>query len=717
MKRILLLIPAIICLTVSAQTGYIKKGDALLKKFELDKAAGQYKKAADRDSNDVVAWQKLGETFMLMADYPSAEAVFQTLAAKSIAPKTAIFFYAQALRNNGKYQAADSAYKAFTAVEPTDSRSSEFRNFYTDVKSLLTDLRTYELTNLPENSNSSDIGPAYWYGHVTFSSNRDAGSGVKNFDFWSGKGFYDLYEMKGSNASDIVPAKKAKGKVNKRFNEGPATFSQDGTQMIFTRSNYKKKGEDGIRKLGLYQATWNEKKGWTNITPLPMNSLTYDVAHPALSKDGNLLFFVSDMPGGLGETDLYYCTLSNNTWSAPVNLGKEVNTPGKEMFPFIAPDGTLYFASDSRVGLGGLDIYSASYNGSSWQDIRNPGAPVNSSFDDFGYVCDETGKSGFLVSNRPGGLGDDDIYKFIKRSEAICGNIADAKTNAVIENVNITAISADGEKVDIKTNMKGDFCLNLAPGKTYRLEAGKEGYGKFEGTIVARPFKNEKKNILLEPKGGIDLTVDVIEKGGNKIEGATAFLINKTTGEITQQKSDSTGQVKFDLFKDQEYDLKVVNKQNEEQGMYDKFVKTISTMGFTESKAMNEKAQLTFYDGKLVFDLPNVYFDLNSAVIKPAAKKDLDKVADVMKKFPALNIELSAHTDSRGNSSTNLGLSAMRASACVDYLSLKGADKTHLIAIGFGEEKIRNKCVDGVSCTEAEHAVNRRTEFKVLKFD
>lgn len=140
-------------------------------------------------------------------------------------------------------------------------------------------------------------------------------------------------------------------------------------------------------------------------------------------------------------------------------------------------------------------------------------------------------------------------------------------------------------------------------------------------------------------------------------------------------------------------------------------------MGFTESKAMNEKAQLTFYDGKLVFDLPNVYFDLNSAVIKPAAKKDLDKVADVMKKFPALNIELSAHTDSRGNSSTNLGLSAMRASACVDYLSLKGADKTHLIAIGFGEEKIRNKCVDGVSCTEAEHAVNRRTEFKVLKFD
>ena len=182
-------------------------------------------------------------------------------------------------------------------------------------------------------------------------------------------------------------------------------------------------------------------------------------------------------------------------------------------------------------------------------------------------------------------------------------------------------------------------------------------------------------------------------------------------------KSDNTGHVKFDLYKDQEYDLKVVKKLAGQEGVYDKFVKTISTMGFTKSQSVNENAELTYYDGKLIFDLPNVYFDLNSAKIKPLAAQDLDKLAGIMKNFHDLQVELSAHTDSRGKAAYNLILSAQRAEACVDYLVSKGADKTHLIAIGYGEEKIRNKCFDNVPCTEDEHAVNRRTEFKVVKFD
>jgi outer membrane protein OmpA-like peptidoglycan-associated protein len=209
--------------------------------------------------------------------------------------------------------------------------------------------------------------------------------------------------------------------------------------------------------------------------------------------------------------------------------------------------------------------------------------------------------------------------------------------------------------------------------------------------------------------------VDVSQKDGGKLEGATAFLINKKTGEVIEQKSDANGKVKFDLYRDQEYDLKVVKKVNGQDVVYDKFIKTISTMGFTALQ-INEKVELNQYTAA-IFDLPNVFFDYGSNKIKPAAAADLDKVVKAMKAFPDIQVELSAHTDSRGDAAYNMMLSAERASACVDYLFSHGVDKTHLIAIGYGEEKIRNKCVDNVPCTDAEHAVNRRTEFRVVRFD
>lgn len=717
MNKILLLSFLLFTVSASAQRSLVKRGELLMKQYKFEAAASLFKKAADADSNDVVAREKLGEAFMMTNDFQSAEAVFHMLANNPLANHINKFYYGQVLCINGKYDEAQKAYSSFAAAVPTDSRAIEFKNFGEEIKLIAQDVKAYELAGIPENSAASDIGPAYCFGKLTFSSNRKAGAAVKNIDSWSGKGFYDLYEVGGS-ANEASEPNKLKGKkVNRRLNEGPATFSADGTEMIFTQTNYKRKSPEGLRTLGLFTATWNAKKGFTNVQALPFNNYSYNVAQPALSPDGKRLYFVSDMPNGNGATDLYMSLRNGTTWENPINLGKEINTTGREMFPFVAADGTLYFATDSRVGLGGLDIYRAYPSGNSFTNVQNLGATANSSSDDFGYVCDETLKNGFLVSNRPGGQGDDDIYKFIKNSEAVCGTVADAKTKSNIENVLITAVNKDGQKATARTNMKGDFCLQLVPGKEYLIETVKQGYYTDTTKVIASSSRNGHVNIVLEPKGGIELAVDISQTGDGKIEGATAFLINKKTGEVVEMKSDNNGVVKFDLFKDQEYDLKVVKKLPGQEGVYDKFVKTISTMGFKESDKLNENAQLTYYDGKFVFDLPNVYFDLNSAVIKPIAAAELDKVVTVMKTFPDMQVELSAHTDSRGNAAFNLGLSAQRASNCVDYLESKGVTKSHLIAIGYGEEKLRNKCADGVKCTEAEHAVNRRTEFKVVKFD
>ncbi len=703
-----------VSLTALAQKDFVQKGDKFMHAFKFEKAAKMYKKAADADANNIAAWEKLGMAFVMLQDNASAEAIYKTLSSNPKAAPINKFYYAQQLRMEGKYKEADEAYKAFAEAVPNDPRAMEFKNFARDVEPLTQDFKTYELNILPDNSPASEIGPAYDAGKLVFASNR--GNGASG-DYGTGMGYYDLYEQRSAGTGDSVIPAKLKGKVNKRFNDGPATFSTDGKEMIYSAANYKGKSKTGIRMTGLYHADFNAAKNkWINIKPLNINNPEYNVTHPALSKDGTRLFFVSDMPGGLGESDVYMSVKNGDKWEQPVNLGKDVNTAGAEMFPFIADDGTLYFSSDSRVGLGGLDIYSATQAGGKWSNIQNLGFGVNTSGDDLSYVSDETGKNGFIASQRSGGVGGDDIYKFKRLAEPVCGTVADAKTKNVIEGAFVTATNANGDQHRIHTDAKGNFCFNLQPGTEYKLVTAKDGYTAEPTTMYVNQTRNARQIISMEPHGGIEFSLDVTQKDGGALEGAVAFLINKSTGEVQQRRSDSTGQVKFDLYKDQEYELKVAKRSRD--GAYDKFVKTISTMGFTPSQKLSEKAELTF-NQSVAFDLPNVFFDYNSFAIKPAAAKELDKIAEVMNKFPEVQIELSAHTDSRGKSTINMVLSAQRAKACVDYLASKGVNKTHIIAIGYGEEKIRNRCVDDVepACTDKEHSYNRRTEFKVVKFD
>lgn len=706
----------LLSISLFAQNSNFTKADRLVEKLRLEKAATFYKKIADADVNNITAKEKLARIFVSLGDNQSAEAIYKTLAENPIASPLNKLYYAQLLSRNGKYTEADAAYALFAAADTTDVRGMAFNNFEKNLEQI-SRTNLYELSLLPDNSPASDIGPAYNNGQLVFASNRAVSGGKTAADLWNRTGLYDLYEQRSAGAGEKVIPEKMKGKVSKRLNEGPATFSSNGKEMIFTRTNYKGKSASGLRKLGLYHADYDkDKKKWVNIQPLSFNDANYNMMQPSLSKDGKQLFFVSDMHDSISGADIYLSTKTGNKWSKPVSIGKEINTTGRELFPFISDDGTLYFASDSRLGFGGLDVFSADLVNGKWQNIRNLGAGANTNADDFGYVSDETDKNGFIVSNRSGGTGGDDIYKFKRLAETVCGSVVDAKTKKPIEHASITA-NLDSNIITATSNQNGDFCMYLLPEKVYKTEAQHEGYNDYKGIFVVKTNRNGRKVIEMQPRGGIDLIVDVTEKEKGSLEGATAFLVNKKTGEVIEQKSDNHGKIKFDLYKDQEYDLKVVKTQKDKKGIYDKFVKTISTMGFAPAQKINQPVQLTYYDDAAIFDLPNVYFEYGSTSLIPAAQADLDKVAQVMKSFPDIQVEISAHTDCRGSSEFNMQLSAERAGACVDYLAWKGVDIKHIIAIGYGEEKIRNKCVDYVPCTEEEHAINRRTEFKVVKFD
>ena len=205
--------------------------------------------------------------------------------------------------------------------------------------------------------------------------------------------------------------------AEQEWHDGPVSFNHDFTEVFINRTQYihdkgkKEYGHVRTHLLKIFTSTLKEGK-WSKPQPFFLNSDEYSVGHPALAPDGKSLYFVSDMKGGFGETDIFFCTRNGDQWSEPVNLGAKVNTSGKEMFPFVAANGDLYFASDGLPGFGGLDLFITRKIDTNWVTPRNLGQPVNSSYDDLSVAISDTVGMGLFSSNRPGGLGSDDIYIF-----------------------------------------------------------------------------------------------------------------------------------------------------------------------------------------------------------------------------------------------------------------------------------------------------------------
>ncbi|GAA4270836.1 hypothetical protein U6A24_02975 [Aquimarina gracilis] len=272
----------------------------------------------------------------------------------------------------------------------------------------------FVLNILNINSKYSDYAPSFCQEKLVFSSSRDVNRVSKSFDAFSNQPFLDLYTA--SKEADKQRIKKLKGKINSKFHESSPVFTADGKTVYFTRNNYSNKksktNTEGSVLLKIYQAKYKEEK-WVNIKELPFCSDEYSVAHPTLSPDGRYLYFASDMPGSLGKSDLYFVRIyKDGSFGTPQNLGNQINTDGRETFPYVSDKGKLFFASDGHLGFGGLDIFVAMPDEGGETEIYNLGEPINSPEDDFTFIINEENKIGYFASNREGGKGDDDIYGF-----------------------------------------------------------------------------------------------------------------------------------------------------------------------------------------------------------------------------------------------------------------------------------------------------------------
>jgi len=641
MKRTITILALLVIQLIYSQTKN-KAADALFDKMYYVEAAKSYELSINNGDASKEILQRLGDAYYFNTKMSSASKWYGKLIAEYPNEVSAeyLFRYAQSLQGIQNYELAKKWMKAFAEKQKsTDPRAKNFSLKNVTLEDIENIKPSFILENLDINSAYSDFGPMFYKGDLVYSTTIDSSYYKTEKYGWNDQPFLNMQLGKISETQSNVTFKERFGKdITTKYHEACIAFSPDEKTIYFTRNNYNgklKRDSKGINNLKIFSATASENSNgtvsWKDIQELPFNSDDYSVGHPSVSKDGKKLYFVSDMPGTIGSTDIFVVDiLGNNQFSQPKNLGEKINTTGREMFPYIT-DQALYFSSDGFLGLGGLDVFESRINDGVFDAPANLGAPLNSNRDDFGYIVNESTNKGFVCSNRKTGKGDDDIYSFERScNQAIGGYVFDAISNNRIAGAMVTLKNANGIKVAETVSQldgKYDFNNNVNCNTSYTIEVSKENYNNNTKAIV-----------------------------------------------------------------------------------------TANSSGKTEALVGLDPALIVRENGLLKIKIGIIYFDLDKSDIRYDAAIELNKVVLLMYQYNTVVIKIESHTDSRANDQYNLELSDRRAKATRDYLISQGVAPERIeSAIGYGETQLLNNCLNGVPCTEAQHQVNRRSEFIITK--
>lgn len=612
--------------------------------FNYSRAINILNNAVKRQKYHDNAVIMLAECYRRQRDFANERIWYEQAIALPGAKAEMFFYYAQALCSAGEYSKAKQMFIKYSQMNPADVRGTTYA---VQCELIMNDWNNlsagYEVKTIPSiNSTASDFGPAFYANGFTFASDRGK-TLIDEEDYgWTGRNYIKLLFAKPENTGDFFGNFRTPALLNKKFNlsyhDGPAIFAGDSLAMFTRTTRDRKSKKIGNIKTNLLKIYFAERKigNWDKPKPFFLNSREYSIGHPALSPDGKILYFASDMPGGQGGVDIWMCNRLGKGWSTPINLGPTVNTSENEMFPSVHQDGTLYFASDGIPGYGGLDIFSTRKEGNGWTTPKNLLSPINSSYDDFAIAWIPGTNYGMFSSDRLGGLGSDDIYAFKKLPEKeaekkfphiVSGYVKDKTTGQPFAGATVFMLNENSDSVYVlKTNPDGLYTVTLDNTAPLIVKATGIGYiPDCEPWPVAQLVEGS------ENKAPRDLILTKLE-------------INKT------------------------------------------------------------------------IKLENIYYNYDESDIRPDAEPALDNLVRIMKDNP-ITIELSSHTDCRGSFAYNDKLSTDRAEAVSRYIQSQGIDVNRIIAKGFGEHQLTNRCADGIQCSEAEHQSNRRTEFKVLSFN
>ncbi len=568
------------------------------------------------------------------------------------------FHYAFAQKAQGKYQEEAQNLEKYLSGVPSKeykNRAQTELDLMPEIEAL-TKRKTYiEVKSVGVNTSETEFAPILRDNSLIFSASRKKTIYPNN-----GLPYLGLYRAALNSPTETGNAELFSPAIFKgNTNEGTPAFSKDGKLMVFARGNTGKRGASSP-DVDLYisrsiDGVWSEPE----LIEALSDSLSWDGC-PTFSADARTLYFGSNRKGGRGGIDIYRATLDNSQrFGKPINLGGEINTLGDEMFPTVTPEGKLYFSSDGHAGLGGLDLYLATRKDGNIV-VEHLGIPINSSLDDFGLVAIDSTK-GYFASNRVGGRGDDDIY----------------------------------------------FYENTQPGKKFteippvvtKKDEGKKTIRYFLAGIVSdgsnAPLDSVRVTIL-NNEGGVAIDEIYSNAGGNF--GKTKLEEGKSYSVLLEKKGYLAKRESFTMV-GKAIPLEKLTKAESDTTFYINAILDKPTTGIEISKQ---------------FNIAPIYYDLNQSVIRIDASVELDKIVQVLFDNPTIKLELGSHTDSRATFEYNIKLSQRRADAAVAYIISKGVTPDRIVARGYGESQLINTCADNVTCSEEEHQMNRRTEFKVI---
>ncbi len=508
MKKIYILI---ISLTLGlnaamAQSSLVKKADKYYQRLQYVKAAETYEKAVAKGDADDHVYQNLADSYYQIFDTKNAEKYYAILAQKSDDPEV-FYRYAQMLKANGKYEESVPWMEKFAKMKPADHRAIKFRENPNYLPKILDRDKDKFVVNEMSNINTeySDFDAKPHGDKLFFVSARDTKG--KTYE-WDKQPYLDIYQA--DYVDGVVSnVEKVPGDVNTKYHDGTFCFSPDGKTMYFTRDNYYERSyktdSTGISRLKLFSAQLVDNE-WTNVQELPFNNDNYSVGHPAVSPDGKKLYFASDMPGGLGQSDLYVVEIKgHNKFGNPVNLGPNINTEGRENFPFISKKGDLYFSSDGHLGLGGLDVFACKNVDGKFSRPRNLSVPLNSGKDDFAIYIDDDTKNGFISSNRDATrVGDDNIYT-IQNIKPVCDvlistTVVDAKTGKAIPQASVTLTDKEGNPIKTKlTDDEGHADFLIECNQNVAVEGRAEEYENNKVNVAPTDEEEVAVKIALNP--------------------------------------------------------------------------------------------------------------------------------------------------------------------------------------------------------------------------
>ncbi|MBW2960297.1 OmpA family protein [Mesonia aestuariivivens] len=468
-----------------AQSSSTKKADKYYDRLDYVKAIEKYEDLVSDGDGTAYIYHRLADAYYNIYNTSQAEYYYKMYIQEGENVEGSVYYrYAQMLKANQKFEDSNEAMKVFSSKSPNDQRAKAFEANPNYLPKLLNGEPRFTIKESSFNTSLSDFGGYEFGDHLYFVSARNK----SRRDYgWNDQPTLDVY-VASKEAGEYQNPKSLSGEVNSKFHEGTVSITPDGKTMYFTRNNYidgdYEKSAEGIGKLKIYRASLVNGE-WDDIKELPFNSDEYSNGHTALSPDGKTLYFSSDMPGGLGMSDLYKVSINEDgSFGEPENLGAGINTEGRESFPFIAADGTLYFSSDGQLGIGGLDVFYAKAKENGYSSVKNMGQPINSSGDDFAFTYNPSTEKGFVSSNRgviEETVANDNIYEVTQiqplEEIKIMTQVVDAESGSPISGA--TVVVYDAQENEVSKGMttpagKADFTL---PGSVaYSIQVNAEDY-------------------------------------------------------------------------------------------------------------------------------------------------------------------------------------------------------------------------------------------------